>query len=392
MAIATYPSAAESTMINVGRPIRAQHAHSIMDHVLSSGTQQVAVAWTAIQTSAAVRVTSEADAVQRHRQNWQRDTLQPIPMRKRKGEFSDWQLCHNQATTADEMQEVWRDRQLCIALDGLADTYLKARCGALRRWIWVCVEAYGTTPWRTHWPKCDELDQPIMLSFIMDASIRYKDRGSIAAARGHVEQFHLDLGITPPALPVIDHYIRKTQAILQDEHLEGRAMQGAWIPADFEAHCTTLRQQRDAAVATGDKNSAAQLMETLLALCAIYEVSGRVGNYCPGTAFKPGGRTWTKATLWWLIHPDDRMEGAKAIQLPQPQLKTARNHGRAANARPTQSRRMSAWQAEIGSKAHFGRRAHFSQKWSSTATKRVAHRHQTSRDPPVGQTSAACDA
>lgn len=62
------------------------------------------------------------------------------------------------------------------------------------------------------------------------------------------------------------------------------------------------------------------------------------------------------------------------------------------HARPTQSTRMSAWQAEIGCRAHFGRRAHFRQKWSSTATKGVAHRHQTSRDPPVGQTSAACDA
>ena len=176
----------------------------------------------------------------------------------------------------------------------------------------------------------------MMLDMVTEASIRYRDKVSVAAARTHIEQFHSDHGWVPPKFPVVDHFLQKVSKSLRIEYPEGRAVQGAFSPADMAKHCATLRVMRDRAHAQGRKFEAADLHEMLMAISAVFEVGQRTGNFCRGTEFEAGTRMWSKATIWWLMHRDGRMEGAKALQLPPPPLKTSTSSSEAAAGRTRQ--------------------------------------------------------
>ena len=259
--------------------------------------------------------------------------IAPYPMNTHNGEHTEWQAEHMAARSVGDLDRLWHRRRMAV-FQHLSDTYMRARCATLRRWMWLLGARYKRQPWMTHWPAVHEYDQHAMLDFVTDASIRYKDHGAAVAARVHVEQFHLDHGWAPPKFPLVDHFLgRKLKKLLKAEHPDGRKIQGAFTPAEFSVHCAQLRQERDQEAERGNKWAAADKHEMLMAFCAIYEVAGRTGNYCRGAAFEAGSKQWTKATFWSLTHCDARLDGATAIQLPQPPLKTSEHTSAAAAQR-----------------------------------------------------------
>eukprot|EP01050_Picozoa_sp_SAG11_P018996 SAG11_NODE_2960_length_2809_cov_3.573063_2_plen_204_part_00 len=78
------------------------------------------------------------------------------------------------------------------------------------------------------------------------------------------------------------------------------------------------------------------LVQMIMAISAVFEAGQRTGNFCRGAGFKAGIRMWSKATIWWLMHRDSRMDGAKALQLPPPPLKTSTSGSEAAAKRTRQ--------------------------------------------------------
>ena len=271
---------------------------------------------------------AEAKRLAQHSEQHRRGKVTPYAMSKKNGEFTEWQRKHQGASTPEEMRAVWVARRTDV-LTHLSDTYMKARCGALRRWIWVAVEVYGTTPWRTHWPLSTDEDQCMMLDFVTDAAIRYKNKVSVEASKIHIEQFHADHHWMAPKFPLTDHYIRKMGRALRTEFPEGRAEQAAYTPADMTIHCRELRILRDQKSSQWEQ---ADVHERLMAMTAVYESAGRAGNYCRKD-FEAFTAMWSKATIFHLLHPDERLTGAKAIQLPQPPMKTAESESQAARER-----------------------------------------------------------
>ena len=219
---------------------------------------------------------AEAKRLAQHSEQHRRGKVTPYAMSKKNGEFTEWQRKHQGASTPEEMRAVWVARRTDV-LTHLSDTYMKARCGALRRWIWVAVEVYGTTPWRTHWPLSTDEDQCMMLDFVTDAAIRYKNKVSVEASKIHIEQFHADHHWMAPKFPLTDHYIRKMGRALRTEFPEGRAEQAAYTPADMTIHCRELRILRDQKSSQWEQ---ADVHERLMAMTAVYESAGRAGNYC----------------------------------------------------------------------------------------------------------------
>ena len=276
----------------------------------------------------------EMRAIGVHSENHRQGRVVPYAMNKKAGAFTDWQQRQRAASTPKDIFQVWSERQEQVKWT-LSDTYMKARCGCLRRWIWQALECFGQTPWRYHWPAGGRLDQRMMLAFVTEASIRYKDKVSIEGSKIHIEQFHADNGWMPPPFPAADHFIRKVSKRLLIEYPEGRAIQGAFTPATIGQHLQTLRRQRDELWNANRLWQAADLHEVIMALCATFEAAARAGNFCRGLDFKGDTRHWSKATIWELTSPHPQLQDTDvvAILMPPPPLKTANNPSAAAQER-----------------------------------------------------------
>ena len=262
--------------------------------------------------------------ISRCAENSRKNIVEPYHMARRGGQHSELQLRMLQTKSPAEVRAVLKARQNQV-LRCLADSYMKARCGVLRRWIWFCIECFQVSPWRTEWgtPGVDiRFEDELMLGFVTEASFRYIRVQSCKAARLHVEQWHLANGWPAPVFPRTMQFQRLLGKQLGMENPGGRTQQVGYTAAQMAQRCDEVRSSRDELLAFGRAKLAGAEHYKLLAMTASFETASRVGTFCPGAEFDQHLH-WTLESIKSLVVYDGRLFGAKAIQLPRPKSKTS---------------------------------------------------------------------
>ena len=75
------------------------------------------------------------------------------------------------------------DAQLDTVYEDYSEGYKKAMLGTIRRWQMHTIEVFNTKPWRCGWPNDPAgFEDQIMLYFVTEASLRFRNSGSVHAA------------------------------------------------------------------------------------------------------------------------------------------------------------------------------------------------------------------
>eukprot|EP01043_Picozoa_sp_COSAG02_P094807 COSAG02_NODE_31218_length_537_cov_0.883562_1_plen_178_part_11 len=162
-------------------------------------------------------------SVIRHAENHRCGRVKFTGMQKPKSGYRAQQLRLLGVQTKEDLQRVVADRRMEI-VTALSDGYLRVRVAVLRTWIHFCVEAYGESPWRLHWP-ADRGDDALMSDYLTVLSLRYTDFGVVEASLTHVLEFHKGfLRVAPPALTVARWTLAKIKRLLAVEFPLGRTV------------------------------------------------------------------------------------------------------------------------------------------------------------------------
>ena len=254
-----------------------------------------------------------------HCENARVNKVQPYKMQRKNG-YSEMQQMLQDVTTPAQLMTVFTMRRIQI-FETLSDKYMEGRACALRRWIWLCIEGFQTSPWRLNWPK-DEGDDELFLAFSTESSIRFGDAGTVKAANQHVISFHfthLDV-MGRPSLPRTEFFVSKVAKTLAKENPLGRKPGGGWNTAQMKVHLVELK-----AMAVHYGNSSLQGQEYAViyaAIVTIYFYAARAGEFAPGDEFDADRGPWTKATVAALLQDWKELEGQLVMFLPQPPKKT----------------------------------------------------------------------
>ena len=244
--------------------------------------------------------------------------LLPVPYHRHDGNYSEAQLRVLASDTPAQYMQVLTHR-LNHVLNDLSPGYINARVGTLRRWIFYCIEARGVTPWR-EWPGPDDgTEDEHMLYFLVEASIRFKNPGSVAAAKTHVTEFMLHHGgaTSLPDFTRSDAFIRKCTKTLAKENPLGRKVAATWTPHQMTSLCTELRRIRDAAGA--GSRDAAHYAVLLAAITTTYYFANRTGAFCPEPSnFRPELGSWTKQAFRHLLLQSELLDGKELLAMHQP--------------------------------------------------------------------------
>ena len=240
-------------------------------------------------------------SVVRHAENHRRGIVEFTSLQKPNAGYRPQQLRLLGASTKEELASVVEDRRLEI-ITALSDGYMRVRVAVLRTWIHYCVEGYGVSPWRTHWPE-DWSDDKLMADYLTVLSLRYTDYGVVEASLTHVVEFHRGfLRVAPPPLHIARWTLSKIKRLLAIEFPLGRRVRPGLLMKQVQAICSKLLSLVQD---EGLSLSRRQLYVNCgAAIAATHSAALRTGETCPG-------ESWNSVDYWSRVTITDMMDATQ---------------------------------------------------------------------------------
>ena len=282
-------------------------------------------------TSATVLAASSRTAITDSCEHYRRDRVRVTGMQRRDGVYSANQQRLLEVTDRTSYFATIDDRRRQV-VESLASKYLNNRVSVVRLWIAHCVQGYGTTPWRTHWPAGDTEDD-MMATFVTMLSLRYTTFGSVSRGVTHVRDFHRAyLNVCPPEMPQTAWLLTKIRPALAKENPLGRRIR----PGLGRVQVSAILRHLWAVIESMPPSPQQKLYVNIGGLISMaYERAYRVGELARGTEFDPEFHLH-RQDMQPLLSPARSSAGHRIAAMRAPARKTSASSPAAAeiNSRP----------------------------------------------------------
>ena len=282
-------------------------------------------------TSTTVLAASSRTAITDSCEHYRRDRVRVTGMQRRDGVYSANQQSLLDVTDRSSYFAAIDNRRRQV-VESLASKYLDNRVSVVRLWIAHCVQGYGTSPWRTHWPAGDTEDD-MMATFVTMLSLRYTTFGSVSRGVTHVRDFHRAyLNVCPPEMPQTAWLLTKIRPALAKENPLGRRIR----PGLGRVQVSAILRHLWAVIESMQPSPQQKLYVNIGGLVSMaYERAYRVGELARGTEFDPAFHLH-RQDMQPLLSPTRSSAGLLIAAMRAPARKTSASSPAAAeiNSRP----------------------------------------------------------
>jgi hypothetical protein len=263
---------------------------------------------------------SQRHEIRVHADNARQNLLSKPRLHRRNGTWTEKQKALFAADTPDKMRDLMRRRRQQVYAS-LAPRYLAVRVAVIQIFVAFALEVLHEWPFRTHWPE-DKGEDDLFLDFVTYLSVRYTSFACVSAAFGHVIEFHMSfLGVSPPPsnFPRTRWFLKKLKLAMAKEQPEGRKRRPG-LPGKFVNRALNFIRTMVDSVTPG---SGMQKLYTNVgaALAFAFEQCMRVGNVCPGDAFRSDWHL-SRETIKGLLQPVTSLRKHDWLVVQAPVTKT----------------------------------------------------------------------